>query len=110
MNWNTPPFCNSGLPHSPDGLGEFPAVAVCGAVSRFSQTTVVPTETARFSSVKLMISVSNVSPACAADTTVVACATGSDVGAGAGLGVGVTDELLAGAAAAVEATMGVTVG
>ncbi len=48
------------LSHSPEAFGETPAVEVCGAPSKFSQVTIVPTDTFRFSSVKLMIEDSTV--------------------------------------------------
>ena len=44
------------LPHSLEGVGETPAVAVCGALSLLTQVTVVPTAMVRSSSVKVRIS------------------------------------------------------
>ena len=44
------------LSHSPERSGETPAVVVCGAVSRFTHVTVVPTGIVRSRSVKSIIS------------------------------------------------------
>ena len=56
VNENSFPRPRLPLSHSSDRSGETPAVAVCGAVSRFTHVTVVPTDTVRSSSVKSAIS------------------------------------------------------